>query len=115
MAAEINAFAVVVFSIFGVDIVVVAAETAVAFADSAELEVVAAVLLRNTNAVIVGFVTDIDHIALAVGFACARNPQSDTSGRLHGIPQPSLSYQHSEQLFRAFQPIRCVCPKLKFY
>ena len=122
MAAERNAFAVVVFSIFGVDIVVVvvvAAETAVAFADSVELEVVAAVaaaaVWHNTTAAIVGFVADIHHIALAVGFACARNPQSDTSGRLHGIPQPSLSHRHSEQLFRAFQPIRCVGPKLKFY
>ena len=114
MAAERNAFAVVVFSIFGVDIVVVvaAAETAVAFADSAELEVVvvaaATAVWHNTTAAIVGFVADIHHIALAVGFACARNPQSDTSGRLHGIPQPSLSYRHSEQLFRAFQPIRCL-------
>ena len=119
MAAERNAFAVVVFSIFGVDIVVVAAETAVAFADSAELEVVvaaaaAAAVLHNTTAAIVGFVADIHHIALAVGFACARNPQSDTSGRLHGIPRPSLTDRHSEQLFRAFQPIRCVDPKLKF-
>ena len=116
MAAERNAFAVVVFSIFGVDIVVVAAETAVAFADSAELEVVvvaaAAAVWHNTTAAIVGFVADIHHVALVVGFACARNTQSDTSGRLHGIPRPSLSGQLSGQLFRAFQPIRCVGPKL---
>ena len=109
MAAERNAFAVVVFSIFGVDIVVVAAETAVAFADSAdsaELEVVvaAAAVWHNATAAIVGFVADIDHIAFAVTFSGVQNPQSDTSGRLHGIPRPFLADRHSEQLFRAFQP-----------